>query len=194
MCLWCAARWELAGLLLLHLSWVAGPEGGVPRNVGWDHQWPDTKGGVGPYSHYLLPQEVTRCKAGTEVALRTGKERRKRGSGKGTCSRKAWSVGPSPCHPLRRRPRLGSQSSRVVRRRIWSWSRHKHLRAVNSLRHQARHAEIDFWQTWRKHPDVHPCNPAPKMKTVFCGDKAIHHLEYIHAGIDGKLTHLHAFP
>lgn len=74
------------GLLLLHLPRVPGPEGGVSRNVGGDHQWPDTKGGVGPHSHDLLPQEVTSLAARTRAALRWRK--RPRGEEKSSQSRR----------------------------------------------------------------------------------------------------------
>ncbi len=94
-CLCCPACGEPVGLLLLHLSWVPGPEGGVPRNVGRDHQRPDTKGGVRPHSHDLLPQEVTHLTDGTEAALRTerGEEVRE---WKRKCACKAWPVGLHP--------------------------------------------------------------------------------------------------
>lgn len=68
VCLFCPAGGEPVRLLLLHFSWVPGPEGGVPRDVGGDHQWPDTKGGVRPHPHNLLPQEVTHLTVGTEAA------------------------------------------------------------------------------------------------------------------------------
>lgn len=49
-----AAGGELVGLLLLHFPRVSGSEGGVSRDAGGDHQWPDTKGGVGSHTHPLL--------------------------------------------------------------------------------------------------------------------------------------------
>lgn len=173
MCLWYAARWELAGLLFLHLSWVTSPEGGVPRNVGWDHQWPNTKSGVRPYSHNLLPQEVTRSKAGTEVALRIRIEKRKLRFREGNEREK----GPT-CRPLILSSKAASSPSDHGQAERWREGFDPadtisilELWIVWDIKHDTN--EIDFWQ---KHRDVHPCNPAPKMKTVFCGDKAINHL------------------
>lgn len=59
LCVCVAAGERLVGILLLYLPRVAGPEGGVPRDAGGDHQRPAAKGGVRERQAPLLSQEVT---------------------------------------------------------------------------------------------------------------------------------------
>lgn len=46
LCLSVAAGERLAGILLLYLPGVPGPESGVPSDAGGDHQRPAAEGGV----------------------------------------------------------------------------------------------------------------------------------------------------
>lgn len=158
--LWCPVGGEPVGLLFLHLSWVPGPEGGIPRNVGGDHQWPDTKGGVRPHSHDLLPQEVTLYTDGTEAALRTRKRGARKVQGREEMCWEGPSCWPAPCRSVCQRPRTGwkdlekrkRKKEKVWGRRFWPCSHHERFRAADSLRSRAWHTEKDLWQMWQSIP------------------------------------------
>lgn len=189
--LWCPVGGELVGLLFLHLSWVPGPEGGIPRNVGGDHQWPDTKGGVRPHSHDLLPQEVTLYTDGTEAALRTRKRGARKVQGREEMCWEGPSCWPAPCRSVCQRPRTGWKDLEKKKEKKRKFGGEGFDPAVTT-------SGLELWIVWEAERDTPrrtcdkcdkasrstPMSPCPKDdNSIFYGDKAIHFLgrtRYIH--------------
>lgn len=170
MFLGCTAGGELVGLLFLHLSRVPGLEGGVSWDVSGDHQWPDTKGGIRPHSHNLLPQEVSCHPRRDRAPLRTG-----------TKGEEIWRWEKARGRPdplARNRTALICQHARL------GW---------NILMTQRQKQKELSTETWKiKGRWILPCcqqshyrdeafgntHPCPKDNDgVFYGDKAIHFLD-----------------